>query len=153
MPMLRILAIIGGIYRNQVKCLSVKYNKLFSHMILIFLNLHKILNILGETWTSQLKYFQNYSLQKTRLLKCIAASASEHPSAFNVLTGPQYCRSQQESTFILLFLSFRHGQNKKTHLLVISKSLGPFVNPLTADAKYSRHVKGKLRQPLKCLYL
>ena len=34
-------------------------------------------------------------------------------------------------------------------LLIRSKILGLFVNPLTADAKYSRHITGNLLQPIQ----
>ena len=34
-------------------------------------------------------------------------------------------------------------------LLARSKVLGLFVNPMTVDAKYSRHNTGTLRQPIE----
>ena len=53
----------------------------------------------------KLKYFRNYSLQKTWLGECIAGPVSEDPSAVNVLTCPKHCRSLQESIFILFYHS------------------------------------------------
>ena len=69
------------------------------------------------------------------------APASEHPLAVNVLMGPKHCRSYQESTSVLLFHRTGTDRAGKRPSLVRSEILGLFVNPLTADAKYSRHNK------------
>ena len=99
-----------------------------------------------------LKYFRNYSLRKMWLLKRIAGPFSEHPSGVNVLTGGKNCRSLQESTFILLFHHSDIDRTGKHPFLVRSKILGLLISPLTADAKYSRHNRRKLMQPIQ-IYL
>ena len=97
----------------------------------------------GKYWGSYLKYFQNHSLRKRSLLKCIARPVSEHPLALNVFTGPKHSRSLHGSTFILLF---HHSHIDRTGK---RSFLGPFPNRLTADAKYSRHNSGTLLQPIQ----
>ena len=61
------------------------------------------------------------------------------------------CTSLQGSTFILLFHHFDIDRAWNISI-VRSKISGLLVNPLTVDAKYSRHNTGNWRQPIQ-IYL
>ena len=65
------------------------------------------------------------------------------------INGFQTMQKSEGEHFYATFSSFWHTWSWKTYLLVKSKILGLFVNPLTADAKYSRHVTGTLQQPIQ----
>ena len=74
----------------------------------------------------------------------MAGVVSEHFSPVNVSTVPKQCRSLQNWTFILFFY---HSN------IVRFKMLGLFLNPLTANTKYSRHNMGFYCNQFKCIYL
>ena len=84
----------------------------------------------------EVKYFRNYSLQKTWLFQCLKGSISEQPSAVKVLTGPKHCCNQHGSTLEKFFL----GQ---------SETLGLFFNTLNADDKNSCNIKENFFQAIQ----
>ena len=141
-----ILAAIRGTYNNQFKCTYLKNQKLFAHILILFQNRHKTLNILKKNLNSQLTCSRNYSLREIWILECVAGLVSEDFSAVSVLTGPTHCKTLQNQTFILHFL----------HSSIVKAGKRPFQSDvksqdcmLSADVRYSRHKTGNLQQAIQ----
>ena len=65
------------------------------------------------------------------------------------VNGTQTLQKSPRQHIYPTFWSFWSKQSWKMSLLARSKVLGLFVNPMTVDAKYSRHNTGTLRQPIE----
>ena len=84
--------------------------------------------------------------RRTWLLRCLKSLVlEEHPSAVNMLKGPEYCRNLHNSTFISHFITTREI---RTSLLLISEIVRLFVDTLTAEDTYSVCNRGALLQPI-----
>ena len=95
--------------------------KYFFNFLLHFLHLNSILSIFKKKSTSQLMHFLSYGLPKTWWDKCLK-------NLFHIYWS--------------LWTQF----SRKKSLLVICKILGLFVNPFSANDKYSLLNRGSLLQ-------
>ena len=65
-----------------------------------------------------------------------------------MFTGSKHCCNQHRATIILFFHEYGIKKNWKTIALVRVETLGPFVNTLAADDKYSRRNVQNFQQQL-----
>ena len=82
-------------------------------------------------------YFWIYELQKTWLDKCLKSAVSEVPSTSKHGKQAETLLKSQRQHFYHSSWSLWLIFSWKKSILVICKILGLFVNPLTADDKYS----------------
>ena len=68
---------------------------------------------------------------------------SQHVNRFHTL------QNSAEANFYLTFSSFRHRYTGKMFFLVRPEVLRLYLNPLSADARYSHHNLRNLPQPIQ----
>ena len=113
-------------------------------------------------------------MRKTWLDKCLKSSFSEHPSTVNMLKGAKHLLNLDGSTFITFFIDLKERDLEnvslsnmwawehfyhisslwgklswKMSVLLICGILGPCVNTLTADNKYSLQNRATVLQPIQ----
>ena len=117
--------------------LSQKQNSFLAFCLHISENYIQFWTFSEERWPSYLTDFWTNGLRKTMLEKCLKSPVSEAPLTSNMVNGPNIVETW--TTAPLPYLS----------LLVICKTLGLFVNTLTADNKYSLPNSDNLLQHLE----
>ena len=90
-------------------------------------------------------YFRTYGLRNTWLDKGLNSLNLENSLRSNKVNGTKHCWNPNDNTYHIYWSLLRQLGLKK-YLWVICKILGLFVNPLTADDKYSLLSRGDLLQ-------
>ena len=131
------LFLIETIYCNIFRWNYLRNEKYFQNLFLHFLNLDSVLNIFKENKTLLADVFLNL-----RTPKKVGRQMSKK-SRFRGLLDNQHCRQtntqlkSKKKHIDHIYWSLWRQFNWKKSLLMIWKILGLFVNPLTAEDKYS----------------
>ena len=91
-------------------------------------------------------YFWTYWLQTTWLDQCLKSLFSEHPARINVVNGRKKLFKVRPKHLYHIYWSLFRQFRFENCLWVIWKILGLFVNPFTANNKYSFLSRGNLLQ-------
>ena len=149
LPMPSILGIIQGIHRNQFKCTYLKNQRLFVHISMQYQNLCKIYNILK-------KKVEPHSLSISKIIHCEKRGYwNAYRPGFTrscrskCVNGSHTVQNSAKADFYPKFSSLWTTKMWKTSFLVTFESLGFYVNPLSADARYYRFKAASLRQPIQ----
>ena len=81
-------------------------------------------------------YCRTYGLCKTWFDKYLKRSVSEDPSKSRMVNGRKHCSELNDSTFTIFIDLCEDNSGWKNLSKLYAKSLGVFVNQLTADDKY-----------------
>ena len=81
---------------------------------------------------------RSYWLRKNFLLKCLKGLTSEQLSVINVFTSSKRCLNSAWHYYYPIFPWIYDKLSWRKSVFVRSEILGPFVNILTAENKYSR---------------
>ena len=141
------LFLIEAIYSNIFRCSYLRNEKYFLNFFLNFLNLDTILKIFKKEMTLRADVFLDLRTRKNRTKEsCVRRTFHKwHGKRAERLWTKTLVKSERQHLYHIYWSLWSQFKLKKS-LWVISKILGLFVSPLTADDKYSLFNRGNLLQ-------
>ena len=144
LPIISILLLTEAICSNIFRCIYLTKEKLFLHFILHLRSLHSILNIFKKQMTLIADVFLN--LRTPKNVVRVMSKKTRFSGLFDKLRGKPtetQLKSERQQLYHVYWSLWRQFRLKNSPW-VICKILGRFVNPLTADDKYSLLKRGNL---------
>ena len=133
-----ILFVIQRIYRKQFKCNYIRNKNRFLNLFLHFWNLHQILNILSKKKMILIAHvFPKIGKAKDAVRWMFKMTRFRKPSETQDAKTSETWLKAAWQYFYHIFWSLLQRLSCKMSVLVICKILGPFVNTLIVDNKYS----------------